>query len=49
MDGDDLRGGLEVRPLPAAQYDGGLAAYDLNFSISAIAPPGALTFPSWIK
>jgi hypothetical protein len=25
------------------------SAYDFNFSISAIAPAGALTFPSWMK
>ena len=25
------------------------AAYDFNFSISAMAPAGALTFPSWMK
>jgi hypothetical protein len=26
-----------------------MAAYDFNFSISAIAPAGALIFPSWMK
>jgi hypothetical protein len=27
----------------------GMKAYDFNFSISAIAPAGARTFPSWMK